>query len=129
MKRTALITAALVIIAGSTTGCQDSRVTNLERRLTGLEQQVTGLEQRLIRLEQSTQKLESELKKSADEESNRSAKLPGCLSDANAAYEENVMKNGTKDRNGTYYVPPQLLDELRRQKQAKIEECKLLYSK
>lgn len=105
----------LLVIAAASVGCQDSRVPSLEQRVS--------------RLEQSVQQLETERVKSADDDSARRAKLEGCVAQANATFDSNIASNGTKNRSGTYSVPVPVLAEMQRQKQGKIEECRLLYSK
>ena len=115
IMKTTVFTLAMLVIAGLTNGCQDSRVMSLEQRVT--------------RLEQSTKQLESELKKNADEESNRRLMLQSCLADAGAKYKRNLVSNGIKQGNGMYSVAVPVLSEMRRQKQDEVEECKLLHSK
>lgn len=99
----------------SLAGCQDARVTNLEKRFDHLEQTVHQLEADRTRV--------------ADDDSARRAKLESCVAEANAAFERNMVSNGTKQRNGSYNVPVPVLEQMERQKQGKIEECRLLYSK
>ena len=94
--------------------CQDDRVTSLEHRVE--------------KLEQSVQQLQTEKNKLAEDDAARHAKLESCVADANAEFQRNVANNGTKSRNGTYSVPVPVLTEMQRQKQSKIEECRLLYS-
>src|SRR5690348_35360 len=104
-----------LLLALAATGCQDKRI--------------VALEQRVNRLEQRIQQLEAENKTHASDEAARQAKLESCISDANAEFQRNVVSNGTRTRNGSYNVPVPLLAEMQRQKQSKIEECRLLYSK
>jgi len=108
-------TATLFLIIAASSGCQDSRL--------------TALEQRVNRLEQSVSQLESERDRANNDESARRAKLENCVAEANAAFDNNLANNGTKARNGSYNVPVPVLAEMQRQKQGKIEECRLLYSK
>ena len=96
-------------------GCQDNRVTNLEKRVE--------------RLEKTTQQLEAERTKAPDDDSARRAKLEGCVADANSAFQTDMVSNGTKQRNGSYNVSVPVLEQMERRKQGKIEECRLLYSK
>jgi outer membrane murein-binding lipoprotein Lpp len=96
-------------------GCRDARLQTLEQRVN--------------RLEESVRQLESERNKIADDDSARRAKLEACVSDANAAFDRDLASNGTKARNGGYNVSVPILAEMQRQKQGKIEECRLLYSK
>lgn len=107
--------AVLGIGISASVGCQDSRVPNLEQRVS--------------RLEQSVQQLESERDKSAKDDSDRRARLESCVAQANAAFDSNLVSNGTKNRSGSYSVPVPVMAEMQRQKQGKIEECRLLYSK
>lgn len=106
----AAITSAL-----SLTGCQDTRVTNLEKRVGNLEQ--------------TLHQLEADKTKAADDDSARRAKLESCVADANAAFQTDMIINGTKQRNGSYNVSVPVLEQMERRKQGKIEECRLLYSK
>jgi uncharacterized protein HemX len=106
---------ALLLVIAASLGCQDSRV--------------TALEQRVGRLEQSVRQLESERDKTNNNESARRANLESCVAEANAAFDRNLVTNGTKARNGSYNVSVPVLAEMQRQKQGKIEECRLLYSK
>lgn len=115
MKPTPWTAATLFLIIAASVGCQDSRV--------------TALEQRVGRLEQSIRQLESEHDKTDKDESARRAKLESCVAEANAAFDRNIAGNGTKTRSGSYSVPVPVLAEMQRQKQGKIEECRLLYSK
>src|SRR5712691_1284651 len=111
MKKLAFtVTAAL-----SLAGCRDTRVTNLEKRVDHLEQTV--------------HQLEADRTRAADNDSARRAKLESCVAEANAAFERNMVSNGTKQRNGSYNVPVPILEQMQRQKQGKIEECRVLYSK
>ncbi|MBZ5526562.1 MAG: hypothetical protein LAN71_01480 [Acidobacteriia bacterium] len=96
-------------------GCQDTRVTNIEKRVDHLEQTV--------------HQLEADRTKAADDDSARRAKLESCVAEANAAFERNTISNGTRLRNGSYNVPVAVVSEMQKAKQGKIEECRLLYSK
>lgn len=96
-------------------GCQDSRVTDLEKRVEHLEK--------------TTHQLEADRTKAADDDSARRAKLETCVEDANSAFQTDMVSNGTKQRNGSYNVPVPVLEQMERRKQGKIEECRLLYSK
>ncbi len=104
-----------IAAALSLTGCQDTRVTNLEKRVNHLEQTV--------------HQLEADRTKAADDDSSRRAKLESCVAEANAAFQRNMVSNGTRQRNGSYNVPVPVLSEMQRVKQGKIEECRLLYAK
>ena len=105
-----LPTAALLVFVG----CDDARVTNLERRVNQLEENV--------------RKIESEQSKKGDNESANREQLEACIKDANDAYDQGLILNGTKNPKG-YLVPVPLMDQLAKQKSQRIEECKLLYSK
>jgi hypothetical protein len=112
MKGVAVVGTALLCLNA---GCQDSRVTNLEQRVNHLEER--------------TRQLESERAKNSDEDAARRAKLENCVAEANADFQKNLVSNGAKARNGSYNVPVPVLTEMQGQKQGKIEECSLLYSK
>jgi hypothetical protein len=108
------LTAALFLLIAVSEGCQDSRV--------------TPLEQRVNRLEQTVRQLEAEQVKTSNDEAARRAKLENCVVGANMVFDSSIISNGTRSRNGSYSVPVPVEAEMLRQKQAKIEECKLLYS-
>jgi hypothetical protein len=112
-RRKAVI--AMLATALSFAGCQDTRVTNLEKRVD--------------QLEQTTHRLEADRSKAVDDNSARRAKLESCVMEANASFDRDKVNNGTKRRNGTYNVSVPVLEQMQRQKQSKIEECRLLYSK
>ena len=105
----------LLSVTVASIGCQDSRV--------------SALEQRVAQLEQRIHQLESERTKSAGDESERRAKLQGCVEEANATHNQLVSKNGTKTRAGGYSVPVAVLSQLENQRRGEIEECRLLYGK
>ncbi len=96
-------------------GCQDSRVTDLEKRVEHLEK--------------TTNQLEADRTKAADDDSARRAKLESCVAAANSAFQTDMVSNGTKQRNGSYNVPVPVMEQMERRKQGKVEECRLLYSK
>jgi len=96
-------------------GCQDTRVNNLEKRIDQLEQTI--------------RQLQADRTKAADDDSARRAKLESCVADADADFQKFLVSNGIKQRNGSYNVAVPVLEQMQRQKQGKIEECKLLYSK
>jgi hypothetical protein len=96
-------------------GCQDTRVSRLEKRVDQLEQTV--------------HQLETDRTKAADDDSARRAKLESCVAEANSAFQTDMVRNGTKQRNGSYNVSVPVLEQMERRKQGKIEECRLLYSK
>ncbi len=123
------IMAAVLAVAGLTTGCGGGRTDALEQRVTQLEQRMTGMAQQITDLEKSNSKLASQLKTIVAEESTRRGQLQSCLSDADVEYDNAVIDKGKKERDGTYSVPAAILDELRRQKQEKIDQCKQLYAK
>jgi len=96
-------------------GCQDSRV--------------PALEQRLKQLEERTHQLEAERTKTSEDDAARRARLEACVADANGDFQRNLEHNGTKQRDGSYTVPVPTSEQMQRQRQGKIEECRVLYSK
>jgi len=104
---------ALLALASTITGCEDKRITNLENRVGFLEAR--------------TKQLETEKTRAADQQSQRELDLRNCVEDANAEYRANIASNGTKTSRGGYSLPVAAMNALDRQKQSKIEECKLLY--
>src|ERR1035437_8211984 len=112
MKR-ATIFLALLALTSIAIGCDDKRIQNLEKRVSNLVEK--------------TKPLESDKIKAADEASQKEFLLKACVADANDQYQKNIVSNGTKGRGGTYSLPITAMNALDRQKQSKIEECKLLY--
>ncbi|OLB26590.1 MAG: hypothetical protein DMG41_18195 [Acidobacteria bacterium] len=110
-----VVAVGFALLSLSEAGCEDKRVTNLE--------------QRVKQLEDRTRQLGAERTKSTNDDDVRRLKLENCVADANADFQRNLENNGTKARNGSYNVPVPLLEQMQRQKQSKIEECKILYSK
>jgi hypothetical protein len=93
-------------------GCQDQRVSVLEKRVTDLEGKVKTLEEKQ--------------KDTADAASEKLAQFTDCVNKANDDYLSAVRSNGTKNRNG-YSVDTRVMEQIERQKQTKLEECRLLY--
>jgi hypothetical protein len=110
-----LLSIVALILVFALAGCDDNRVPALELRVKQLEEKI--------------HQLEVERTKSSEDDSARRAKLESCVADANADFQKNLESNGTKARNGSYNVSVPLLEQMQRQKQSKIEECRLLYSK
>jgi hypothetical protein len=110
-----LLVVGFALLSLSEAGCDDKRIKNLE--------------QRVKQLEEHTSQLEAERTKSTNDDDVRRLKLENCVADANADFQRNLENNGTKARNGSYNVPVPLLEQMQRQKQSKIEECRILYSK
>jgi DNA-binding protein H-NS len=108
--RLILTAAALLVFVG----CNDTRVTILEQRLSQLEEKV--------------RKVESEQSNKRESESANREQLETCVQNATAAYNEDLIRNGTKNSKG-YSVPIPLMNQIENQKREKIDECKLLYSK
>jgi outer membrane murein-binding lipoprotein Lpp len=96
-------------------GCQDSRVPALEQRVKQLEERI--------------HQLEAERTKASEDEAARRAKLESCVADANAEFDASTSRYGTKLKNGNYDVPVPMVEQMQRQRQARIEQCRLLYSK
>ena len=112
MKRVNVLVVAFVCMCA---GCQDSRV--------------PALEQRIKQLEDRTRQLEADRTKASDDDAARRAKLESCVADANNQFQADIANNGTKAAHGSYNVPVPVIEQMQRQKQSKIEECRLLYAK
>jgi outer membrane murein-binding lipoprotein Lpp len=106
---------AVVLTVFWIAGCQDARLTSLEKRVDQLEQNI--------------RQLQADRTKSADDDSARRTKLESCVADADADFQKYLVNNGTKQRNGSYNVPVPVLEQMQRDKQNKIDECRLLYAK
>jgi hypothetical protein len=102
----------LMFISLGVCACQDNRVSALEKRVADLEKKV--------------QTLEASNKADADAVAQKELDFKNCVQQANDDYMTNVRNNGTKTRTG-YSVDTRVMPEIERQKQSKIEECKLLY--
>jgi hypothetical protein len=96
-------------------GCQNSRVTNLEQRLN--------------QLENKTRELESERTKSADEDAGIRAKLEACVEGRKHRLPTQLGEHGTNNGMVRTMFPEPTLAEMQRQKQVEIETRRLLYSK
>ena len=94
-------------------GCQDERVPPLEKRIAELETKVKHLEDL------------QEARASAD--SIKEADFRECVSRADDAFDHSLRMNGTRSSDGSYAVPTSTLEQIQRQKEGKLEECKLLY--
>jgi hypothetical protein len=107
--------AVLLLATSMCSGCQDARVDPLEKRVTHLEQ--------------SVEKLEAERNKRDKDDEDRRTKLENCVAQANSEFQQNLVSNGTHSRKGGYNVPVPVLNEMQKQKQSKMDECRLLYAK
>jgi len=112
MKIVGIVGAAVLCLS---LGCNDDRLTNLE--------------QRMKQLEERTHQLEAERTKTSVEDATRRAKLEACVADANDDFQRNLERNGKKQRDGSFTVPVPTSEQMQRQRQGKIEECRVLYSK
>jgi hypothetical protein len=112
MKRLILI----ILITGLLTSCDSQdRQRRDDLRISALEKRISALE------ENKGEK--------ASNEASRQAVLEGCIYSADQEYEGFIQANGTKKRDGGYFAPMYVWDEARKQKEAKIAECKLLDGK
>jgi len=96
-------------------GCNDQRVSELDRRVKVLEA--------------SVQQVQADQKKIADADSKRQSELQLCIFQADSKFQESLNGNGQKRRDGSYDVPIPVMAEMERQKHDQIEECKVLYGK
>ena len=86
-----------------------------------------SLEKRVSDLETKIKTIEDTQKEKAQEDATKEARFKQCVYSADDDYDAGLRLNGTKNKNGSYAVPTASLAELQRQKQNKLEECKLLY--
>lgn len=112
----------MAVLAFIVAGCEDKRVSALEQRIKQLEDRVQQLQQLEV-------ELEKEQVKKADQDSLRRSKLESCAADVNSEFENSLKRNGTQTGKGSYDVPVPVLEQMQRQKQSKIDECRLLYAK
>ena len=94
-------------------GCQDDRVPALEKRTVDLESKVKTLEEKQ--------------QAKVDVGSTNEARFKQCVYSADNEFDNGLRLNGTKNKNGSYALATASLEQLQRQKQNKLEECKLLY--
>lgn len=88
-----------------------------------------NIEQRMTHLEQSVQQMQEERNKQGKDDEDRRKKLENCVVEANAEFQQSLVSNGTHSRTGSYNVPVPVLNEMQKQKQSKMDECRLLYAK
>jgi hypothetical protein len=111
MKRMILLPiAALVIILA---GCQDERVPALEKRIADVEAKMKTVED----------KQQAKI----DADSINEVNFKECVRSADDDYNSTLRLNGTKNSNGSIAIATSSLQQLQRQKQSKLEECKILY--
>jgi hypothetical protein len=103
----------LLVVALGLSACKDDRVPSLEKRVSDLETRTKTIE------ENQKSKLEAD--------ATNEARFKQCVYSADDDFDSTLRLNGTKNANGSYSVPTSSLVELQRQKQNKLEECKLLY--
>lgn len=103
----------LFVMALALCACKDDRVPSLEKRVADLESKMKTLEEK----QQAR----------ADADSTNEARFKQCVYSADDEFDHALRLNGTKNSNGSYTVPTSSVQELQRQKQNKLEECKLLY--
>jgi hypothetical protein len=106
------LSVVLLLMVVGLCGCQDQRVSMLEKQVTELEGKVKTIE------EKQTQ--------TADAASEKQAQFRDCVDGADDDFLSAVRSNGTKNRNG-YAVDTRVMEQIERQKQTKLEECRLLY--
>jgi hypothetical protein len=88
--------------------------------------------ERVQKLEARVDSLEKQLKGKNEAEAERQKNLENCVTvDAHDAYWDYVKLNGKPATNnpGAYSAPRYVWDLAQKQKDSKIEECKLLYGR
>jgi 3-phenylpropionate/cinnamic acid dioxygenase small subunit len=87
------------------------------------------LKGKVQKLEERVAKIEEQKAQKALEDTEREEQLRNCVQiDAEEAYWSVIRLNGTKTATG-YRFPSHIGDRALREKQMKIEECKLLYGR
>jgi hypothetical protein len=94
-------------------GCLDNRVLALEKHAAELEIRVKTLE--------------DAQKARADAATISSNEFRQCVQRADDSFDSGLRMNGSKNKDGSYAVPTSTLQQLQRQKESKLEECKLLF--
>jgi hypothetical protein len=99
---------ALTLGIGSFPGCGHTRTEDLEQRVSALERNLETIQKRYAE---------------------REAKLETCVADeAENAYWEVLQNKGKVESPGVYRAPRSVWREARRQRDRKIQECKLLWA-
>lgn len=111
--RRIIVPLVSIVVFFILTGCQDDRVPPLEKRIASLETKVKNLED----LQQAR----------ANADSIKQSDFKDCVSRADDEFDHALRMNGTKNSDGSYAVPTSTLEQIQRQKEGKLEECKLLY--
>jgi hypothetical protein len=94
-------------------GCKDGRIDTLEKRVSELETKVKSLQENV--------------KANSDATAQKQTDFRNCVSMADDDYMAALRANGAKTGAGSYSVDLRVEQTIERQKQSKLEECKLLY--
>jgi len=86
-----------------------------DKRIEALEKRVTSLE---------TQLHDTQMDRKTRQES-----LEECVKQADRDYWDYLRRNGKTNADGSLNAPLVVVEQARKNKQAKIEECKLLYGR
>lgn len=100
--------------------------------LSGLNGCDEGANARLQKLELRVDSVEKQLKEKSDADAERQTNLKTCVTvDAKQAYDGYMKLNGkpVPNRPNVYSASPRVWNEAQKQKDTKIEECKLLYGR
>jgi hypothetical protein len=111
--RRVIIPLVSIVVFFALAGCQDNRVPPLEKRITELETKVKNLED----LQEAR----------ANADSIKETDFKQCVYRADDEFDHALRMNGSKNSDGSYAVPTSTLQQIQRQKESKLEECKLLY--
>jgi len=107
------LSAFLLAMVIALSACKDDRVSKHEKRISELEAKV--------------KRLQEKQQQDADAASAKEAQFKECVDQADIDYHAAVRGNGTKNGSSSYSVDLRVMQTIERQKESKLEECKLLY--
>lgn len=85
-------------------------------------EKIKTLEERVMELEKAARQVRVQ-------DADRQSRLKECIVKADADYWDYLRRNGTTNRNGSIQVPIYIGEQARKNKDAQIHECQLLYGR
>ena len=86
------------------------------------ETKIASLEKRVADLEKATVKGKIDIEE-------RQQKLKTCVDMANSNYWAYMRTNGTTKKNGSVWAPTYVWEQARKNKEAQVQECQVLYGR